>query len=207
MRKVTGDIWGYLGHAKVVVTTNIGWEPAYGVGEGVWGGSKRELRWVNNMGAGLVEQAARRWPDLPAWYAQTLRALVRPAMWGEDEAVTGSEFWVPPVEHPRLPLIFLPVKPVHPENGPRWSWHQEADLALIEHGLECLTKHEGEIALTLPGCGNGKLKPKQVLPLLEKHLTDDRFVLVDRQLATPLEDALAPLGAFQRALKQFVGRE
>lgn len=166
MKIVRGDIWAYLqGGFKIVVSTNIGWESF---------GQDHAYRW-NNMGAGLALQAAKAWPELPRWYAETLLAVL--GGWPRDMKKQQS---VPPIEHPRLPLIFLPVKPIHPELGPSRSWDQRADLTLIERGLKLLAQHHGMIALTFPGCGNGGLERRDVLPLMQTHLDHDRFVVVDR---------------------------
>ncbi len=166
MKILQGNIWAHLRQGyKVVVTTNIGWGVPYGT---------RDRRVKNNMGAGLAWQAQKYFPELPVWYGETVRALYSP-----------SAPFVPPVEHPRYPLIFLPVKLMHP-SGPHLSWAHEANLELIEAGLVRLAAHHGEIALTMPGCGNGGLHPSQVLPLLERHLQADRFVVVDQQPASRL---------------------
>jgi hypothetical protein len=166
---IRDDIWGYLKAGyQLVVTTNIGWEPRSG---------------RNNMGAGLVWQAAKLWPELPAWYGQTLRAVLGvqgyAALKASEDPV---QQYVPPIKHPRLPVIFLPVKPIHPEGGSSFSPAQEANLALIEHGVARLNAHPGEIVMTLPGCGNGGLRPAQVLPILRKYLTDERFLVADQEL-------------------------
>ena len=141
------------------------------------------------MGAGLAWQAKKLWPELPAWYGATLRAVlglrrqIEPLP-AEDKRRRG----MPPVQHARLPLIFLPVKAMHLD-GPLYSPGQVADLELIEQGVERLNAFAGPIALTMPGCGNGGLDPLDVLPILQKHLTDDRFVVVDHQAPVSANDA------------------
>jgi hypothetical protein len=153
MRIKTGNLWDYLTTHKVVITTNIGWHPA---------------TLENNMGAGMALQAAMAWPWLPRWYGEFCRA-------------TAPE--TPVVEHPRLPLIFLPVKPLLDPSNPERSWDQTAKLDTIERSLEQLVAHPGKIALAFPGCGNGALSPALVLPILRRFLREDRFVVVDKQAA------------------------
>lgn len=148
---VKGDLWRMhsLGH-KVVVTTNIGWDP-------------RTLE--NNMGAGVALQAALRWPELPKWYGAHCKRLAPDA---------------PLIEREDLGLVFFPVKPLLDPKNPERSWDQRADLGRIERSLRELTKIQGRVALAFPGCGNGGLDRKDVEPLLRRHLTDDRFTVVDR---------------------------
>jgi hypothetical protein len=148
---VRGDIWRM--HAtgdKVVVTTNIGWDP-------------RTL--ANNMGAGVALQAAMRWPELPRWYGAHCKRTAPQT---------------PVVERADLGLIFFPVKPLLEAANPERSWDQQASLGTIEQSLRELSKLEGRIALAFPGCGNGGLDRAMVEPLLRRYLTDDRFTVVDR---------------------------
>lgn len=60
MLRQRGDLWELYdaGEAKIVVTTNIGWDPH---------------DYQNNMGAGMALQAARRYPELPYWYGMFCR--------------------------------------------------------------------------------------------------------------------------------------
>lgn len=164
MRSKNGDLWKHWRAGfKVVVTTNIGWDP-------------RTRR--NNMGAGMALQAALKFPELPEWYGRFCRATYP---------------LTPVIEHPTHRLIFLPVKPLLNRNNPEISWDQEASLPLVESGLQRLALHKGQIALGLPGCGNGGLSLAEVVPLLEKHLPDDRFEVVDQSWGMP---KVNPLRAF-----------
>lgn len=154
LRIENGDLWKhYARGAKVVVTTNIGWDPA----------TRR-----NNMGAGVALQAWQRWPELAEWYGRFCRATYPRT---------------PVVEHPTLRLIFLPVKPLISIERPEQSWAQDASLSLITRGLRRLRLHKGEIVLAFPGCGNGGLDQAMVLPVLTRTLTEDRFTVVDRDWA------------------------
>lgn len=143
---VRGNLWDYHDAGwRVVVTTNIGWHP-------------KTLQ--NNMGAGAVMQAARTWPDLPAWY-------------GAQCEQHGNAMQV--VQHVERRLIFLPVKPLMVDN-PERSWDQLADLELIDRGLRrlcmlALTEVGPRIAVAFPGCGNGGLDVQDVFPLMQKRLS------------------------------------
>jgi hypothetical protein len=87
------------------------------------------------------------------------------------------------------PLILFPTKPLNRE-APWLSWQAMADLSLIEKNAKCLAKLERDLKDDLPilvpavGCGNGGLDLREVRPILERHLTSDRFVLV---LSSPQE--------------------
>lgn len=167
MRSERGDLWKLWeqGH-KIVVTTNVGWDPA-----------TRQ----NNMGAGMALQAALRWPWLPEWYGEfCMRWVMR---WGKERyGVIRATRVAPVVEHDALRLIFLPVKPLLSFSDPEISWNQRARLDCIQVGLSQLRKHHGTIALGLPGCGNGGLSAMDVRPLLEAGLPEERFLLCDREL-------------------------
>lgn len=159
MRLEKGDLWEFVHTHKLVITTNIGWD---------------RVTKHNNMGAGMALQAASQWPELPEWYGRHCEATAPDT---------------PVLEHPDLPLIFLPVKPLLDPRDPERSWAQRAKLATIERGLPQLAAIDGEIALAFPGCGNGALEQREVLPLLRKYLADDRFLVVDRALDPRLRAA------------------
>lgn len=152
MRIERGDLWERWDEgSKIVITTNIGWDPV-------------TLR--NNMGAGIALEAMRRWPWLPEWYGRFCRATFP---------------HTPVIEHDQLRLIFLPVKPLLNRNNPEISWDQRASVFLVVEGLKQLRHHAGHIALGFPGCGNGGLEPIEVLPHIERQLDPTRFVVRDRQ--------------------------
>ena len=155
MKHEQGDLWDHYARGeKVVITTNVGWD-------------LKTLR--NNMGAGMALQAARRWPWLPEWYGRYCRHWI---LRRQSPVRT-----VPVVELDRL--IFLPVKPLLSFADPERSWDQTARLDTIRVSLTQLTRHQGQIALGFPGCGNGGLQPTDVLPLLYLFLRDERFTICD----------------------------
>ncbi|HET7540425.1 MAG TPA: hypothetical protein VFK05_11160 [Polyangiaceae bacterium] len=156
---IQGDLWQMHDQVRVVVTTNIGWDLE---------------TYQNNMGAGVALQAARRWPELPEWYGRQCARLKEQT---------------PVLEYLPARLILLPVKPLLYAADPERSWDQEASLELIDRSLAQLAEVGGDtrIALAFPGCGNGGLKKRAVLPLIERHLKTDQFVVVDRE-AVPNAD-------------------
>lgn len=108
------------------------------------------------MGRGLALQAKLKYPRLPFELANLIKAhgdrvfLLRP-----------------------YNLISFPVKLV---------WWEKASIELIENSCKQLVEivtdsKEDNILIPMVGCGNGKLDPSQVKPILEKYL-DDRFTLV-----------------------------
>lgn len=166
MRSERGDLWKLWeqGH-KIVVTTNVGWEPG-------------TLR--NNMGAGMALQAALRWPWLPEWYGSFCRLWV--TRWSRPGSIHAALRTAPLLEHDGLRLIFLPVKPLLSYSDPELSWNQRARLDCIQLAVSELRKHHGTIAFGLPGCGNGGLSAMDVRPMLEESLPEERFLLCDREL-------------------------
>lgn len=154
IRAEYGDLWDYEETHLLVIPTNIGWTQ---------GGA-------NVMGRGLALQAAKKYPDFPLWYGKVCRQL-------------GS--LTPVLKYPKAPLIAFPVKPLN-QKSPWFSWKSGADLRLIETSAEILKSSATElgwekVAVSMVGCGNGGLEMSEVRPILDRHLSDDRFVLVLKQ--------------------------
>lgn len=163
MEEVRGNLWDYHGPRQVVVTTNIGWSPP-----ATWMTGGEERDW-NNMGAGSVLEAWKRFPEISSWYAERCK------MYGAN---------TPVLKRPDLRLVFLPVKPLL--NPPSMSWNQRASYKLIGLGLAQLAawwdRHHPLLAMTLPGAGNGGLPPGEVRRLVRTMLGHTDIILVDRQL-------------------------
>lgn len=126
-------------------------------------GWKTNLR--NVMGRGVAAQCKEKFPDIDLWYGMICR---------EFKEHTGI------MRHQIHKVIMFPTKPL--TNPPYMSWDQPSDLLLIEKSARELGSYNlnNPIALPLVGCGNGGLKQDDVLPILEKYLTGDRFTLVMR---------------------------
>jgi len=114
------------------------------------------------MGAGLALQAKQRYPKIPRLYGANIIQSI------------DNGFCLFRLER----LIMLPTKYRHSLNS---------DLSLIEEGVKTLLKVSRlsplnlapQIALPQIGCGLGNLDwDSQVKPLVEKYLTDPRFVVV-----------------------------
>ncbi len=172
-----GDLWDLLAqHHRIVVTTNIGWSVP---GK------------INNMGAGIALQAKLRIPKLPRWYGLT-------CAWLREQT--------PVLAYPKDPRIILfPVKPLLDPDNPEISWNQLASFELIEQGLHQLRALPGQIALSTPGAGNGKLPEAEVAELVRRVLGADpnprRFVLVkwhqpDRQRVPVRCEVHGEIGSF-----------
>lgn len=179
MREVQGDITRWIGRAYVVIPVNIGYRMRPPPGDDC------AKVGANVMGAGLAKVVAGMYPILPLLYGQFCYSK------GKDTPVTWDI---------GTALILFPVKPLK-EDEPHASWKQKASLELIERsakelaGLSLLSKEElvewgtgcarptptletDEIYLPLVGCGNGGRKEAEVMPILQRHLSSDRFVLV-----------------------------
>lgn len=156
MNIINGNIWDHhINNRKIVITTNIGWDPVTG---------------LNNMGAGLAWDAAGIWDGLREWYGKFCR-------------ITYPN--TPVVEYDLYNLILMPVKPLLDINNPEISWNQRASIKLIEGGLNQLRHHKGEIIMAFPGCGNGGLSHNKVYKLLETYCSDKRFTIVDKSWNNP----------------------
>lgn len=154
MLEIEDDIWAYWPHAWIAIPTNIGWTD---VG-------------MNIMGVGLAKQAADRCPDLPLWYGSWCKTF------GEATPVMANR------EHC---IVLFPTKPLD-ANKPNLSWKQPSSLGLIERGLKQLVELDiqGDVMVPLLGCGAGRLIPSEVVPLMKRYLTDNRFILVQQPVAT-----------------------
>lgn len=148
MKQQKADIWTLLPGHHIVIPTNVGWK----------------ANGANVMGAGLAKDAARRYPELAAWYG---------AFCKEHAALTSV------TSYPAGPLILFPVKKLRMEQ-PWMSWASEASLDLIERSARQLSELPGEdpIAVPMVGCGNGGRKPEEVIPILNRYLMGDRYLLV-----------------------------
>ncbi len=136
------------------------------------------------MGAGVAKQAAMLYPNLAGWYGEYCREMAKTGKTGLKLFKEGR-------------LIMFPVKPLN-KACPYVSWKYTADVTLIEVSLGQLSRFDDPVALPLVGCGNGKLSPGEVLPLIWKYLFADNFVLVLREAEIA---ARARRGAGARSLR------
>jgi len=122
---------------------------------------------LNVMGRGVAQQAAKRLPELAQRYGQICREMV---------LVEGSDRFLAIVEN----LILAPVKPLN-HDWPHLSWKSPANIDLIRWTIEELGRlnswYKWQVAIPLLGCGNGRLDPKLVYPMMSDRLNDD-FTLV-----------------------------
>jgi len=149
IRSEIADIWSYENTHLIVIPTNIGW---------------KKDTFENVMGKGLALQAAKKYPGFPAWYGFQCRNL-------------GCA--TPVLVYPEGPLIAFPTKQLN--GGKPWmSWQNKSDLRLIERGAKELAalKVDRPVAVSMVGCGNGGLEMSQVRPILDRHLSDERFTLI-----------------------------
>ena len=169
MRVTQGDLWDYRDTHRVVVPVNIGWTQ---VGE-------------NPMGRGVAKQAADRFPDLPAKYGNVCEhyRAVTPVV--EFGVIAGRlevrSTLTEPDPITRRGVILFPTKPLNVD-APHLSWRGPASLELIERGARQLAAGWSQVPVALPlvGCANGRLRDVDVIPILERYLTGDNFLLVLR---------------------------
>ena len=151
MKEVYGDLWTYpvpADKTKVIcITTN--------------GTIRRDGCAV--MGRGCAQQAARRYPWLPADLGSRVHR-------NGNHVFRISDFF-------GGSLLTFPVK---------HQWHQKADLNLIHQSMIELmvaadaAQPETIFLLPRPGCGNGGLHWEDVKPLLEG-LPDNIWVITRKE--------------------------
>jgi hypothetical protein len=149
IRSVKGDIWDFSKTHLIVVPVNIGWK----------GTDHR-----NVMGRGLALQAVIKYPRFSQWYGLECK---------KHGAATSVMLY------PYAPLIAFPTKPLN-ESKPWMSWQSKSDLGLIERSSKELAtmKLDKPVAMSAVGCGNGGLDMADVRPILDRHLSDERFTLI-----------------------------
>lgn len=163
--QVISDFWEDVpGIVLRVIPTNPGWKSD---------GS-------NVMGRGLASECVRRYPGIAKWYGYRLRTQYK----------TTPAAIEMPMKHRDHPLIFCPVKKFIAAS-PHLCWQADADIKLVNYNLYQLAVYynryadseghrDGMIGIPLLGCGNGRLSPADVLPLMMDHLSDT-FTLLVRQ--------------------------
>lgn len=116
----------------------------------------------NVMGRGVAKQVVENWWGLPDIVGRIIRY--------EKDPVRLIEVPGPPPEYPYISPI-LPYRYVIPFPT-KYHYRQVASITLIIQSLKKLIRlieqHQLRTILPLPGCGNGKLSPKVVIPILEK---------------------------------------
>jgi O-acetyl-ADP-ribose deacetylase (regulator of RNase III) len=111
------------------------------------------------MGGGLALAAAQRFPEIVYRYGEHLKS-------GKSRLISSDHR-----------LILLPTKEY---------WRNPSIPSLIDSGCRALAKwaetHPGfEIALPALGTGLGALDWNYIRPIMEAHLSDERFVVVLRK--------------------------
>ena len=118
------------------------------------------------MGRGLAREAAMKFSTLPKKLGFKLKR-------------SGNHVHT----FPEIRVFTFPVK---------HTWDQPADLDLIEQSCEELEgivyEYAGarllwDVYMPRVGCGNGKLYWRDVKPVLERTLNNDKFVIMDRKTA------------------------
>lgn len=151
MHLVTGDMWEEIGKARLILfTANASIN------------SRGELV----MGRGAAAEAKARYPDLPR---QIGRDLLE-----EYEDHRPYHVWLPPEFGESAPSVThvgaFQVK---------HRWQDAASLTLIRQSAQYLAElirgTPWRVAMNFPGIGYGRLRRKDVLPLLEA-LPDGVFV-------------------------------
>lgn len=102
------------------------------------------------MGAGIALQAKQRFPGIEITIAKHLKA-------------NGN---IPGIIHLNPCIVSFPTK---------HDWRNDSDIILIEQSAYLLrqmivTQNWSKIAITKPGCANGKLQWSQVEPILDCHI-------------------------------------
>jgi len=151
VKEIKGDIWE-SGANAICVTTN--------------GIVKNDGKAV--MGAGIAEQAAKRYPPLPDYLGHCLRQL-------------GNHVFIFPLASNGLDLVDPMIVTFPTKN----DWKKNSDIELILQSAKELVviadQHRWKrVALPRAGCGKGGLKWEQIRPLLQQIL-DDRFEVWDNK--------------------------
>ena len=130
------------------------WEAGYYIG--ITTNCERNNKGDAIMGAGIAKEAKKRVPILPFELGHYKKDLSTVAVWNKHRIIT------------------IPTK---------YEWRKPSNLILIAESCYDLSALmsvvEEEIYLPQLGCSNGQLEWKDVKPIMEKYLTDDRFIVVE----------------------------
>lgn len=156
MRLQVGNFWNFELRSLLAIPCNQGWSKT---GTAV-------------MGKGIAKDASTRCFMLASEYGRFLQR-----MHGEVR-VPWYRFGVGPG------YLMVPTKPLN-RVAPEMSWRNKADLETIERGLLAMRNTlewaeipQAQVVLPLLGCGEGKLEPSDVVPLMHRVLPEERFLLV-----------------------------
>lgn len=155
MLEAFGDIWELAdeGCDALVITTN---------------GYVKKSDGLAVMGRGIANQAAKRFPKLPAELGWCLRQY-------------GNHCFVFSGHSPHYDIVTFPVKPTFGPKGEP-GWMVKAELPLIAQSAKELVgiakRYDWiDILVPRPGCGYGMLHWGNVKPVLSRIL-DDRFTAI-----------------------------
>lgn len=155
MKLKFGDMWKELGNPGLFVITVNGTVDASG-------------KLV--MGAGIAEQAAKRWPRLPVALGRAFRLA--------GQRVSAKVY--------KLPFFVMPTLPSNNQRSAiavlqtKYHFREMSSLDLIAEGLLGLTRWCDEnpgvtVNMPMPGTGYGRQPINRVVPLV-KPLPDNVFV-------------------------------
>lgn len=124
------------------------------------------------MGAGVAKDAARLWPSLPGVFGKKLRETGNRVYYLGVHRLPGD------LDDPRLVRGVVAFPSKH-------RWRDASDKDLIDKSAEELVRlvescRSPPSVVVLPRVGtlNGRLGWSVVKPILEKHLKEDRYVVV-----------------------------
>jgi len=111
------------------------------------------------MGAGLAKEAKQKFPSVPQTYGKLCKLC-------RDRT--------PPLVMRNEKILLFPTKPLNADS-PHLSWKSHSCPDLIERGMADLYKGnwpqelKRRIVFTPLGCSNGRLNPKDILPIMFKY--------------------------------------
>ena len=122
------------------------------------------------MGRGIALQARNRFPGLAKHLGNSI------TQYGNKVIYLGS--WESALRR-TYHIYSFPVK---------HHWYEKADLDLIVTSaaqlvLQC--SGHNKVVMVRPGCGNGGLKWKDVMPRIQHYFLDNKFVVVDTREIKP----------------------
>lgn len=169
---INQDLFSFIGKVDAICITTNGYVNRQGLAV---------------MGKGCAREAKERWKELPKILAEKIKQngnVVNLLLQEEKTWIVSFPVKPASVKNADINQILPHLRKTYAEKEYIPGFAVYANINIIENSTKQLRELADKmgfqsVALPLPGCGAGGLKPKQVIPILKKYL-DNRFIVCIR---------------------------